>query len=224
MAPSTAELLIVTAERLYGEHGVDAVSLRQIAEAAGQRNPAVVQYHFGTKEGLLRAIVEYRVQAANARRHAMLDEVERSGSVLDLHALLEAAVFPLLHEQPQDSRYLQFVARLPHSRAALAPIFGEMGDEYGGSAARIGIYLDQALADLPPPIRANRLSVAFDALLRALADHQQRAENGLPELLPWDLFVDDLILCVESFLRAPLPPSAAERLTLTPTGTNRSPR
>jgi AcrR family transcriptional regulator len=224
MVRGTAELLIVTAERLVGEHGVDAVSLRQIAEAAGQRNPAVVQYHFGTKEGLLRAILEYRVAPANARRHAMLDELERSGELLDLHRLLEAAIVPILDEQPADSRYLQFVARLPRSRAALARIFGEVDEEYGGSATRIGGYLNDALQDLPPPLRANRLSVAFDVLLRALADHQQQVENGLPDLLPWDLFVDDLILGVVNFLRAPVPPNATERLALTPSATHRSAR
>jgi AcrR family transcriptional regulator len=224
MVQGTSELLIVTAERLYGEYGIDAVSLRQIAEAAGQRNPGVVQYHFGTKEDLLRAIVEYRVEPANARRHAMLDELERSGDLLDLHRLLEAAIVPLLDDQPPDSRYLQFVARLPHSRAALTPIFGAIGDEYGGSATRIGLYLDEALGDLPVPLRMNRLSVAFDLLLPALVDHQQHTEDGLPDLLPRDLFVDDLILGVEHFLRAPLPPNAAERLTFTPAATNRSPR
>ena len=43
------QVIIETAERLFAEHGVFAVSNRQIAEAAGQGNTAVVGYHFGTK-------------------------------------------------------------------------------------------------------------------------------------------------------------------------------
>ena len=109
---ATAEQLILTAERLYGECGVDSVSLRQIAEAAGQRNPAVVQYHFGGRERLLQAIVEYRVGPANARRTAMLDELEHAGRAGDLRGLVEAAVFPLLDSLPPDACYLRFVAQL----------------------------------------------------------------------------------------------------------------
>src|SRR3989442_9867917 len=165
---TTAERLVVTAERLYGEHGIDAVSLRQIAEAAGQRNPAAVQYHFGTRDDLLRAIVEYRVGPANARRLQMLDELERRGRAHDLRGLVEAAVLPLLEVLPADSHYLRFVAML-ESGDALARIFGATGDEYGASARRIAVLIDRALDELPPAIRSARTSIAFQALLQGLA-------------------------------------------------------
>jgi AcrR family transcriptional regulator len=211
MADDTAERLIVTAERLYAEFGVDAVSLRQIAEAAGQRNPAVVQYHFGSKENLLRAIVQYRIGSANARRTAMLDDLERSGRAHDLHALLQAAILPLLEAQPPDSRYIRFIANL-QAKAALNRLYQDITDDYGWSAKRFASYLNEALGDLPPRLRANRVSVAFDALLHALADHEQQVEAGLPDLLPTDVFVDDLLLGMVNFLRAPPPPNAAKRL------------
>ncbi|MEV0038015.1 TetR family transcriptional regulator, partial [Streptomyces sp. NPDC050804] len=44
---ATRELILVTAERLFAEHGVFAVSNRQVSEAAGQGNNAAVGYHFG---------------------------------------------------------------------------------------------------------------------------------------------------------------------------------
>jgi len=40
--------LMDAAERLYAEHGFAAVSIRQISDAAGQRNKSIVQYHFST--------------------------------------------------------------------------------------------------------------------------------------------------------------------------------
>src|ERR1700676_3576584 len=55
-ASSTQEAILVAAERLYAEHGVFAVSNRQVSEAAGQGNNAAVGYHFGTKTDLVRAI------------------------------------------------------------------------------------------------------------------------------------------------------------------------
>src|SRR5205085_1616816 len=48
-ASSTQEAILVAAERLYAEHGMFAVSNRQVSEAAGQGNNAAVGYHFGTK-------------------------------------------------------------------------------------------------------------------------------------------------------------------------------
>src|SRR3546814_19195870 len=52
---------------------MDAVSLRQIAIAAGQGNTAAVQYHFGSKEGLLEAIFQHRLPAIDQRRKALIE-------------------------------------------------------------------------------------------------------------------------------------------------------
>ena len=51
-ASTTQEAILKAAERLYAEHGVFAVSNRQVSEAAGQGNNAAVGYHFGTKADL----------------------------------------------------------------------------------------------------------------------------------------------------------------------------
>src|SRR6202045_5357668 len=55
-ASSTQEAILVAAGRVYAEHGMFAVSNRQVSEAAGQGNNAAVGYHFGTKTDLVRAI------------------------------------------------------------------------------------------------------------------------------------------------------------------------
>ena len=53
------DLLLTTAERLFAERGVDAASLRAVMGAAGT-NVAAVHYHFGSKDGLVRALIERR--------------------------------------------------------------------------------------------------------------------------------------------------------------------
>src|SRR5437879_13090434 len=55
-ASTTREAILTAAERLFAEHGVFAVSNRQVSDAAGQGNNAAVGYHFGTKTDLVRAI------------------------------------------------------------------------------------------------------------------------------------------------------------------------
>ena len=204
----TSERLLSAAERLYGERGIDGVSLRQIAEAAGQRNPAAVQYHFGGKDALLRAVMEHRVEPANRRRLEMLEDIERTGRQRDLRALLAAAVQPLL-DVDADGQFLRFLSSM-QAKGALQGLLGDISEEYGASARRVGTYLYDAL-ELPDPLRSNRIAVAFDFVLRALAEQQQRVHSG-GTTLPMDVFVEDLILATEGFLTAPPPADAAARL------------
>ena len=49
----TREKFLLTAERLFGERGINGVSLREISRAVGQRNPSALQYHFGSRDALL---------------------------------------------------------------------------------------------------------------------------------------------------------------------------
>ncbi|MEE2045897.1 helix-turn-helix domain-containing protein, partial [Nocardiopsis tropica] len=57
---ATRETILSAAERLFAEHGMAGVSNRQIGQEAGQGNNTAVTYHFGSKEGLVRAIVRRR--------------------------------------------------------------------------------------------------------------------------------------------------------------------
>ena len=65
---STREHLLDVAESLFLSQGIDQVSLRAIAREAGQKNPSALQYHFGNREGLIKAIVARRLQQQEARR------------------------------------------------------------------------------------------------------------------------------------------------------------
>jgi AcrR family transcriptional regulator len=65
---STKSLLIDTGELLYGQHGFDGISLREIAAVAGQRNCNAVQYHFKNKQGFVAAILKDRVLRLDALR------------------------------------------------------------------------------------------------------------------------------------------------------------
>lgn len=71
MAPSTEQRLVTAAERLFAEHGVGAVSLRTVMQAAGT-NVAAIHYHFGSKEGLLDAVLRSRLDQVAAEREAAL--------------------------------------------------------------------------------------------------------------------------------------------------------
>lgn len=90
----TREQIISAAEKLFAERGIDAVSLREINRAAGQRNSSALQYHFGDRNGLLRAVIAKHRADTDPRRHALLDQYEAGGGS-DVRALAAALVLPL---------------------------------------------------------------------------------------------------------------------------------
>src|SRR6266700_7653844 len=91
-AAATREALLDAAERLFAEHGVHAVGIRQISQAADQGNNTAVSYHFGSKTGLLRAIIRRHADAIEQRRSAMIAGLGDSG---DLRAWTACAVVPV---------------------------------------------------------------------------------------------------------------------------------
>ncbi|MBV1686547.1 TetR/AcrR family transcriptional regulator [Novosphingobium sp. G106] len=112
-APTTAaaDMLVDTAERLIGEHGLEAVSLRQISRAAGQGNNYAVQYHFGDLAGLIRAIQDRRMPAVERLRSALLAKVRAAGRQDDTRALTEVLYLPLLDllDASGERRFARFV-------------------------------------------------------------------------------------------------------------------
>ncbi len=89
----TERRLILAAERLFAERGVDAVSLRAINVAAGT-NVASLHYHFGSKEALLEALIRERSQEVSQRRAERLARLE-AGKRVSARRLAEAFVLPV---------------------------------------------------------------------------------------------------------------------------------
>jgi AcrR family transcriptional regulator len=200
--PGHSEQLVLAAERLFAQHGLDGVSLRQIVTAAGLHNPAAVQYHFKNKAGLLRAVVLHRVKAFNQRRQQMLDELVATGREHDLRGLVEAIVCPLAELEPPGSHYVRFLARL-HYHRELTNVFDTIDDEYGSSGRLSGKLFDEALGGLPPALRRQRFSMALDLLLQGLAERQRELESGEAVAVSDDEFLEDLVNCAVGMLSAP---------------------
>jgi AcrR family transcriptional regulator len=84
----TRDRLLRAAEYLFARSGID-VPIREIHERAGQRNASAIQYHFGSKQDLIRAVLD---------RHALTDaEVAAIRADLrarrdDPHRLVDAIV------------------------------------------------------------------------------------------------------------------------------------
>jgi AcrR family transcriptional regulator len=73
-AEATKERILLAAEKLFSEQGLDGVSVRQIASEAGL-DVAMINYHFGSKLGLYRAVFHRRIDQLTEQRLGGLDEV-----------------------------------------------------------------------------------------------------------------------------------------------------
>ncbi|MBL0943814.1 MAG: TetR/AcrR family transcriptional regulator [Hydrogenophaga sp.] len=106
------ETILVTAERLFADHGFHGVTLRQIADAA--RVPlALVGYYFGRKHDLFRAVFHHRAACHHARL-ATIDEARRHArEAQGLLRIVEAFVLPLVHlrHNPSTAAYARLLAR-----------------------------------------------------------------------------------------------------------------
>ena len=95
-ALSTKDRLLDAAERLFSERGYAGTSMRAVTRAAGA-SVSAANYHFGSKQALLQATLERRVQPVNARRIEVLAALEEAagGAPLAVEAIVEAFVRPL---------------------------------------------------------------------------------------------------------------------------------
>ena len=107
--------LIEIAEGLFARHGLDNVSMRHVAVAAGLSNPGSVQYHFGNRENLIRAIWQRRLPELDQKRAHLFAAVADRQEPPTLDALFDCACRPFLADEFEGfSPFLAQVFRSPH--------------------------------------------------------------------------------------------------------------
>jgi AcrR family transcriptional regulator len=109
----TKERILDTAERLIGEQGYAATSLRQVIAKAGV-NLAAVHYHFGSKEDLLDAVVTRKVTPVNEARIAHLERVEaEAGSgPLAVEKVLESFFIPTAEVASRNPGFVRLMGQM----------------------------------------------------------------------------------------------------------------
>ncbi|MDB6062643.1 MAG: TetR/AcrR family transcriptional regulator [Verrucomicrobiaceae bacterium] len=199
--------LMVAAEKLFGHRGIENVSLREIATAAGHANNSAVQYHFGSKENLVQAVFEMRLPALDAARTKRL-EIERAAGPLTLRALLAALLLPVLEEFDDQSleNFVLFMTRLAHRRTAEHPFF--LAADIAPASVEIVDEITRLLSHLPFEVFSIRLRLGIDLFLDSLAERnriQQSEQNPyLDESAFWNDILDLATAVMQTPLTAPL--------------------
>ena len=113
----TKERLLVVAGELFADRGFDSVSLRMITDRANV-NLASVNYHFGSKEELIGAVVDDIVRPVNERRLSLLsliDYTTQDPIRKIIHAFIDP-VFDLSASGNDDNKYYKLISRCIASR------------------------------------------------------------------------------------------------------------
>src|ERR1700712_2638309 len=92
-ASATREKLLDAAARGFGDEGGFNASMIEITRRAGQRNRSALNYHFGSREGVLCAVLERHVDFL-ARREGELLEAAMGAPDDDVASVMEAIVRP----------------------------------------------------------------------------------------------------------------------------------
>jgi len=201
MAAGVRERLIEIGERLFARRGFAAVSLREVSAAAGQRNTSAVQYHFGSKQGLIEAILLHRLGPVNERRLARLAELERAGHTDDLRALVEAMVYPLTESLTAGSCYVRFVAQTLADPVQSQIMSFRLGVQDG--MHRINTRIVASSRQLPSELCTQRLFFAARLWVQALAEHERELESGQPSMST-EALAAELVNLVVGMISAPV--------------------
>ena len=118
---ATRAKLVKTAEKLFAEQGVDAVSVRSVNAAAGL-GAASVHYHFGSKDELLRAVVLDLGAAVGSAIQANVDVLAADSVPPTPDALVRAVTAPYLdllrRQRTRGMRWIKIMAQITQAGPA----------------------------------------------------------------------------------------------------------
>jgi len=116
----TKTRLLDTAEHLFAENGYHGTSLRMITTAA-EANLAAVNYHFGSKEALIEAVIERRLLPLNRLRSTRLEliltEARSRDLAPDVRQTLAAFIEPTLSFRDSGPGAKDFIALIARAMA-----------------------------------------------------------------------------------------------------------
>jgi len=216
---TTRERLLLAGSRLFGEHGFEAVSLRQLTSEA-EANLAAVSYHFGSKEGLIDNLIMRCLEPLQQRRIALLDEIEASSDPdpVPIEEILHTFLLPLVERATANDAwggegFLKLMGRCTGERGyrlpeAAMPIVQTV-------AARYGAAIGKTLPDLPEDVILWRLHFTFGVLAHTLQHREDldRITGGRTGNPDHERIVALVVEFCRAGFRAPYKPSVSPKKT-----------
>jgi AcrR family transcriptional regulator len=202
-ASGTRESILVAAEQLYAEHGVFAVSNRQVSEAAGQGNNAAVGYHFGTKTDLVRAIEQKHRAPVELLRERMIEQLGGDAGLRDWVACLVQPLTDHLAELGNPTWYARFAAQVMTDPAYHNIVVRDALSS--PSLVQVIDGINDSLPDLPIEVRLERNIMARNLLMHSCADRERAlAQGGSVARKTWQASATGLVDAIVGLWLAPV--------------------
>jgi AcrR family transcriptional regulator len=203
---NTVDELLNVAERLFARHGVENVPLTRIVGSSGQRNRSALHYHFGSRAGLLAAVLDRRLRHINALRHAMLDVAAPAGG--KLANAVRAMVTPLCRvalSEPWGSDYVSILGQVTFHPRALGETV--VDDANLSSVRRCKQLVEEATPQIPHEILNLRVRWLTDSIVIAVA-RWSRSKPKARSREAMDRLIEEIVTYGVAGLAAPLRPIA----------------
>ena len=180
---ATRQRLLEAAETLFAEQGFEKVAVRDVTEKAGA-NVAAVNYHFGSRDGLVDKVIERYISPVNDERLARLDGLERkmAGKPVAIEEILEAFVRPFLTQiqrsELSERLCFQLIGRMLSDRVGKMPPAVEM--QFQIVAARFKHAFKKALPEVEEEDLVWRMQFMAGGMIHAMTmgEMVQRMTQG----------------------------------------------
>ena len=183
-------------EKRFARDGVAGAKLSDVVRDAGQRNDSAVGYHFGSRQGLLTAIVAKHMAVMETQREVPAPDD-------DLTEVVRLIVVPtadlLAREDGRD------FLRITEQLAGWSGVgTGHPNEVLAGTV--LGAQLERLHALLEPEVGTTlareRTALLVTFLTAALAERARARENGTRQRLGHERFVDHLVNVLSGALSA----------------------
>jgi AcrR family transcriptional regulator len=175
---TTRRRIILAAADLMAERGVDAVHPHEILEAAGQRNVSAIQYHFGSREGLIVAVLQPRedvrgpIEAERARLLAAFSALP-GGITLQRAARAHVEPLMLLLETRAGRSFVRVASQVVRQLPLEDRVAPAMPSE-----RRVQELLASHMPPMPERVRRERLAASFTMVVELVANRAREIEHG----------------------------------------------
>ncbi len=200
----TKERLLDVAESLFAAKGVRGASLREITGTAGA-NLAAVNYHFGSKEGLLRAIVLRRAEPLNQERIRLLEWAEEAAGKRPptVKSILHAFIAPVIELGLRHPHFPSLLGRVQMEN--LMHVVGEVfRNTFYETLLRFAHALERALPELGLDEIRWRLLFTVGSLQFVCCSREavELISEGETQFQSLERMVDQLVAFSEAGMRA----------------------
>ncbi|HEX4016158.1 MAG TPA: helix-turn-helix domain-containing protein [Frankiaceae bacterium] len=185
----TKDALLRAGEHLFAREGINGARINELTELAGQRNQSALHYHFGSREGLLEAIIERHLSRVDGARARLLQVV---GPGASLRQLVAVVVAPLAEElaTPSGRDYLRIIPQILRSNVNPPALMDTLK------------LAEPHLANLAEPVRHERMRSMIQVVATLLAARAIAIEDAEEKFLDEPAFIRNLIEMSTAILQA----------------------